>query len=89
LFLVAKYGVDRVITQKFGSVHNRHFKSVMRTLSFRSLARTKDVKVASYSKEKIDLVFGSFGAYTKDSRASAVTSVLTPLQKVIPPKRQV
>jgi hypothetical protein len=88
LALLDKHAVDRVITERYGSNTKKKFKAVMRTLAFRSYARQKQLKVASYSKEKIDLVFGSFGAYTKDSRAQAVASVLKPLANAIPPKRK-
>lgn len=89
LSLLDKYSVDRVITEKFNSNTKRKFRAVNRAMAFRSYARQRKLKVSSYSTQKVDLAFGVFGAYTKDSRASAVASVLKPLARILPDKRKI
>ena len=85
---VKKYGVDVLITEHFGKDSQRKFKAINRTMMFRRLARTHKLSVTSFSKEKVDVVFGSFGAYTKESRACVVASQISPLKKWCPPKRK-
>ena len=89
LNLASKYCANVLVTEHFGENSQRKFRAINRAMAFRSLARSHKMDVVSFGKEKVDLVFGSFGAYTKDSRAEVVGSLIKPLNKLQPPKRKI
>jgi len=57
-------------------------------MTFKSLAQQRKLSIQTIGKQDVDLVFGGSGAYTKDSRAVVVASILKPLQNLLPPKRK-
>ena len=88
LFLLDRFLIERVVCEKFTASPQRKFRAINRVMTFKSLARQRKLSIQTIGKQDVDLVFGGSGAYTKDSRAVVVASILKPLQNLLPPKRK-
>jgi len=87
--LVDEYYISRVIVERFGTTSTRKDKARELVLEFKKIARSKKVKTSSYSKERVDEAFCSFGSFTKYNRALSVVEVIPVLHHALPEKRKI
>ena len=87
--LVDEYYISRVIVERFGTTSTRKEKARDLVLEFKKITRSRKVKTSSYSKEKVDEAFCSFGSFTKYDRAVSVVEVIPVLQHALPNKRKI